>query len=281
MISNVRKLKKKEPIRTRQLWEEIFKEDTTEFLDYYYSVKIKENEIYVIEDDGKIISMLHLNPYQMRIGETVYPTNYIVAVATAEAYRRQGLMAKLIHHVLDVMKERGEPFTFLMPANEAIYKPFGFSFVYQQALGKMSGISTELDVKFRIATKEDCQAIAEFANNRLREFDVVTCRNAEYYQMILAEQISEQGGILLACEGEKIVGVFCYAREGHVEIREPLFYDEAILKQAIYTLTGNELEEAVCIGHGENTKPMIMAKVLQPEFENYLEKAKVFINEVV
>ena len=74
---NVRKLTQEEHIRTRELWEEIFTEDTKEFLDYYYSVKTKENEIYVIEDEGKIVSMLHLNPYQMRIKDTIHQTHYI------------------------------------------------------------------------------------------------------------------------------------------------------------------------------------------------------------
>ena len=129
----VRKLEKREHIRSRKLWEKVFTEDSTEFLDYYYNVKTSENEIYVIEDAGEIVSMIHLNPFQMRIGDEVYKTHYIVAVATDEKYRRQGLMAKLLNHVLQVMTDRGEPFTFLMPAKESIYTPFGFRFVYEQA----------------------------------------------------------------------------------------------------------------------------------------------------
>ena len=50
----LRKLHPEEHIKTRKLWEEIFTEDTPEFLDYYYSVKAKDNEIYVIED-GHIV----------------------------------------------------------------------------------------------------------------------------------------------------------------------------------------------------------------------------------
>ena len=32
-----RKLEKQEHIKTRKLWEDVFKEDTKEFLDYYYN----------------------------------------------------------------------------------------------------------------------------------------------------------------------------------------------------------------------------------------------------
>lgn len=279
----VRKLKPEEHIRTRKLWETIFREDTSEFLDYYYSVKTAENEIYVIEDAGEIVSMLHLNPYQMRIGQQIYQTHYIVAVATDERYRRRGLMAQLLNHVLQVMEERGEPFTFLMPASEAIYKPFGFEFIYEQKRCKIIGErDANKKTNFFLAEESDCKAIADFANNFLSDYEVVAWRNEDYYKVLLHEQASENGGILLAKRNGRIEGVFCYAKEDEIEIREPLYCDEAILKQAVYQLTGNEIEEVLCIGVGDNeSKPMIMAKVLQPEWTIDLQKAKVFLNEVV
>lgn len=279
----VRKLRQEEHIRTRRLWEEIFTEDTPEFLDYYYSVKTKDNEIYVIEDGGEIVSMLHLNPYQMRVQDKIYQTHYIVAVATDERYRKQGLMRRLLESAMQVMADRGEPFTFLMPAAEAIYKPFGFEFVYEQKRKKVVGKKC-IDETLQLikAKEEDCQAIAEFTNEMLREYDVVTSRDEDYYKMILAEQISENGGILVAKREGKIEGVFCYAKEGQFEIREPLFYSNEVLLHAIFLLTGNESELVLCTGYGsEASKPMIMAKILNSEFNLDLKKAKVFLNEVV
>lgn len=277
-----RKLQPEEHIRTRKLWEEIFTEDTQEFLDYYYSVKVRDNEIYVMEEDDEIISMLHLNPYQMRIGDKIYQTHYIVAVATDERYRKQGLMRQLLEHAMKVMTDRGEPFAFLMPAAEAIYKPFGFEFIYEQKREKVLG-KESLDKTLEIieAKVEDCQLIADFANEILRAYDVVTWRDANYYKMILTEQMSENGGILLVKRNKKIEGVFCYAKEGRFEIREPLFRNKADLQHAIYHLTGNDTDKVLCIGYGEETKPMIMAKVLNPEFGLNMKNAKVFLNEVV
>lgn len=279
----IRKLRQEEHIRTRQLWEKIFTEDTPEFLDYYYSVKTSDNEIYAIEDSGEIVSMIHLNPYQMRVKDKVYQTHYIVAVATDERYRHQGLMRQLLNHTLQIMADRGEPFTFLMPANEAIYKPFGFEFIYEQKREKLSGKKCE-DNTLEIveASSEHCQAIADFANETLCEYDVVTWRDADYYKMILAEQVSENGGILVAKRDGKTQGVFCYAKEADFEIREPLFYDKAVLQYVIYHLTGNEIDRVLCTGYGsEESKPMIMARVLNPEFDFDLKNAKVFLNEVV
>lgn len=282
----LRKLHPEEHIKTRKLWEEIFTEDTPEFLDYYYSVKTKDNEIYVIEDGDEIVSMLHLNPYEMRIGDQIYQSHYIVAVATDERYRKRGLMRRLLNHAMQAMKDRGEPFTFLMPASEAIYKPFGFEFIYEQKQGKFVGRCCEdSSLIIERAKENDCNAIADFANQILQEYDIVTWRNTTYYQTLLAELASEDGGILLAKRDAQIEGVVCYAygcgKKENLIIREPLFYNEEDLQHAIYQLTGNKTEEVQCIGYGEETKPMIMAKVLNPEFNVDLKNAKVFLNEVV
>ena len=87
---------------------------------------------------------------------------------------------------------------------------------------------------------------------------------------------------MLAKQNGKLKGVFCFANEGQLELREPLFGEEKVLHQAVFHLTGNETEEVLCIGYGnEESKPLIMAKVLQPEFQDILKKAKVFLNEVV
>lgn len=279
----VRKLRQEEHARTRRLWEEIFTEDTSKFLDYYYSVKTSSNEIYVIEDDGKIVSMLHLNPYQMRVKDKVYQTHYIVAVATDERYRHQGLMRQLLNHVMQMMADRGEPFTFLMPANESIYKPFGFEFVYEQKREKVIGKqSDDITLKIIQASKNNCQKIADFANEILCEYDVVSWRDAKYYQTLLSELESEDGGILVADKDSQIIGIFPYARGHELLMHEPLTKQRVTLQHAIYHLAGNETDPVLCTGYGsEESKPMIMAKVLNPEFDFDLKNAKVFINEVV
>ena len=275
----LRKLKLEEHERTRLLWEEIFQEDTKEFLDYYYSLKTRDNEIYVIEAQGEIVSMLQLNPYQVRFDKDTYPLHYIIAVATKEEYRKQGMMARLLKQSMKDMYMRKEPFTFLMPAAEAIYQPFGFRFIYQQEQCAMTGVcnlqgemNPDLDdkekysVRFFQAGAKDCAEIAGFANAFLKEYQVVTVRDAAYYQTLLAEQISEDGGILIAKKGKEIVGVLSYAKGEAYEIREPLFLEEDAFKQAILHMTGSETDRVKVYGYGQGKKvPVIMARVLHLE----------------
>ncbi len=71
----IRRLAPEERILTRPLYEEVFPEDSQSFVDYYYTEKTADNEIYVVEEDGGIRSMLQLNPYLLMInGQAVQPT---------------------------------------------------------------------------------------------------------------------------------------------------------------------------------------------------------------
>ena len=190
----IRKLTKAEHGVTRILWEEVFTEDEDAFLDYYYEVKATENTIYVIEDDaGDPLSMLQLNPYSVRFGKKDRTLHYIVAVATREKYRGRGYMRELLETSASEMYRDGEPFTFLMPAAEAIYYPHGFRFVYRQRQidGKVKdGLAGEGTV--RPATLSDCHALARFAEEVLSETEWVRAvRTEEYYRTLVKEQQSE------------------------------------------------------------------------------------------
>ena len=104
----IRKLETEEKQNTKKLYEEVFSEDSKSFVDYYYEEKLKDNQIYVVEEDGEIQAMLHLNPYELAVNGSKKDVNYIVAVATRESYRKRGYMAGLLKQALNDMYADGE-----------------------------------------------------------------------------------------------------------------------------------------------------------------------------
>ena len=128
----VRYLLDNEKGRSEALYREAFPEDKDAFVNYYYSYVTKDNKILVLEQDEKICSMLHLNPYRLSVNGTAVDAYYYVAVATKADCRHQGMMRKLLTKSLKDIHGEGHPFTYLMPANRAIYEPFDFRIVYQQ-----------------------------------------------------------------------------------------------------------------------------------------------------
>lgn len=191
----LRKLEQSENGLTRGLYEEVFSEDSKAFVDYYYTEKTKDNTIYVMEEEGAIAAMLHLNPYKIMVNGVEKDVNYIVAVATKEAYRRQGYMAALLRQALCDMYEAGQSFTFLMPAAEGIYLPHDFRTVYEQER-KYCG---EKDTAYFPAKESDCEELAEWANAVLAaNFQVFAKRDGAYYRRLIKEYESDGGKLMLA-----------------------------------------------------------------------------------
>lgn len=194
----VRKLKTEEHILTRPLYEEAFSEDSQSFTDYYYTEKTADNQIYVLEEEGRICSMVHLNPYTVSVNGSRKETNYIVAVATREECRRRGYMALVLRKALRDMYEAGELFTFLMPASEKIYEPFDFRTVYEQNrpyVRKLDG--------WEQVSEKDCGEIADWAENCLgKKYQVYAVRDEKYYHRMLREYESDGGKLLIMRDQE-------------------------------------------------------------------------------
>lgn len=250
----LRKLNKEEHNKTRMLWEQIFQEDSQEFLDYYYSYKTRINDIYVVENEDTICAMLQLNPYEVHMGlNEVRNIHYIVGVATAQEYRKQGLMRKLLHKSMQDMRDRGEPFVYLMPAAEAIYKPFDFRFIYDQnklTLTKEERSELEnnlhasylsrIDNKTEIcmesslsckdqgevltiqeASLENMEELVTFSEDLLKkEYQLYMKRDVPYYTTLYHEQKCQNGGILLFYWGKQLVGYAFYEMYETISVRE-------------------------------------------------------------
>ena len=277
-MMELRKLEQKEHSKTRNLWETVFSEDTKQFLDYYYFFKTRDNEIYAIEEDKAIRSMLQLNPYMLQVEEQQFRGNYIIAVATEEAYRSRGYMGMLLRKSMEEMYRRKEWFTFLMPAAEAIYTPYDFRFIYNQRqalieeipeygfLSEEKSLNRKLDIKD--ASIGDAAEMAVFFNQHFADrWQVYAVRNEAYYQTLLFEQQSENGGIKLMESDGELVGMFNYAREDGLEIREPLYLNEYAeeFKKAVHAMQRDSGESVKVYAPYEEVGeeyPIIMARIL-------------------
>ena len=287
----LRKLKQEEHVLTRRLWETVFREDTKEFLDYYYFIKARENQIYVIEEDGEIRSMLQLNPYTICIEDGQFSSNYIIAVSTQKEYRSRGYMGQLLRASMADMYEEKIPFTFLMPAAEAIYTPYDFRYIYRQKSrvldlsGGKTGVDGEgqspterPDVSDRDAGIFDAEEMAAFFERYFSgKWQVYAAHDEEYYRTMILEQQSEHGGVRLIRNGEELIGMFAYAKEEELEIREPLFLSgwEELFEHTVKRMaSGRERIKIYGCPDGVlgQDKPVIMARILHlPTFLSALK----------
>lgn len=231
--SIVRYLTQGEKQGTRPMYELAFPEDSQKFVDYYYQWKTRDNEIIVMEGtedfDGSVLQvMLHLNPYTLCVNGKSQKISYIVAVATAPKFRRQGKMNQVMEYTLQEMERKKVPFTFLLPADPAYYRGRGFVYFPCQGLQLIEEDkiieAASVDIVYskqkclakamhwQPAQIQDVSRMALFSNQILQQkSDIFIRRNCHYYQRLLDETAAEHGGVLLLEAQGQVFGLLTYA----------------------------------------------------------------------
>lgn len=269
-------LSKEECKTTRSLWEEVFLEDSVRFTDYYFENKAEKNVGYVI-GQAPYDAMMFRTPYPLQIGKTQKEISYIVGVATRKECRHRGYMRKLLVHSFREMYKEKMPFTFLMPANPAIYEPFDFQYVYERdvwelkepektielleiltaqgkeySCEKFHGLCSVRNLRKQFPEFPIFQLLSEFSNKYLKEhYNIYVHRDVVYYEMQLKESEAQNGDIYVFLRDGEIKAFFLYAKEG-----EEVFIQE-VMEEKEGTL--EFLQKA------EKKKPVIMARIIHLE----------------
>lgn len=233
---------------TRELWEGIFSEDSHSFVDYYYKEKMKDNRVLAIRENGVIQSMLHQNPYLLAVGKWRWRVDYLVGVATRPQKRHRGYMRSLLTTMMAEMRSEKMPFCFLMPASEAIYLPFGFTFIFRQPKWKLRSQESGLGGLSRkcILGKETMNGYDSPGQSRYLEelagwmnewlsarYEVYALRDEAYLKRLFLELSSERGRFDVLMDRNGIAGMqafwgieeeeqrLLYAREQYLEEESP------------------------------------------------------------
>lgn len=113
------------------LWDECFEKKDTPFHQWYFSrYCLKQNRILGGFQDGRLATMLHLNPYELQLRGRTWKVPYIVGVATDPLDRGSHVMGQLMETAFTMLRAMKVPFVILMPIFAGIYQPYGFSYTY-------------------------------------------------------------------------------------------------------------------------------------------------------
>lgn len=227
------KVEKQEIKSLRSLWEACFHDSKT-YMDYYFKYKLKDNQIFALLDQKKVISMLHLNPFQMKLNAKRIKSFYIVGVATDEIYRKKGHMRRLLTESMQKMYQDQVPFSYLMPASDKIYYPYGFRYIYNQqrlfmehdipVANHQSELTTQLTSDIHVDSLHDnnMTAAVSYVEGKLaKTFQLYTMRSKVYYQRLQKEMKAAGGNIFVIYKGDTIVGIIPFMmEEGKIEVIE-------------------------------------------------------------
>ncbi len=108
----------------RFIWKTCFKDEDA-YIDLYLKNRFETENMMVIHQDGKPVSMASFLPAFLKQGEEQIPVKYVYAVATLPQYRGKGYAGKILEHA---SQKYGQPL-ILQPAEEELetyYKKLGF-----------------------------------------------------------------------------------------------------------------------------------------------------------
>lgn len=110
------------------LWQSCFGDDG-ETIDMFFKNSFSYENAVICTDKAEVVSQLFLLPEKLSLGEKEYFAYYIYAAATAESYRKQGIMGSLLEFTSALAADRKVDYLFLVPATENLfdyYEKFGF-----------------------------------------------------------------------------------------------------------------------------------------------------------
>ena len=119
------------------LWKEVFG-DEEEFIRSFMQNHHDSDNMLYIEENGRLLSMLHLIPFELEGREV----GYIYAVATATDARGRGLASQLIEEAIEKARKKGFAAVITLPAEETLhefYGRFGFKGKYKATFKAADG----------------------------------------------------------------------------------------------------------------------------------------------
>lgn len=106
--------------RMRQIWRACFG-DGDDYIDFFLSRCFVPENTLLCTADERIVSQLFLLPTALRAGAHCVPIYYLFAAATDPAYRRRGLMERLLREADALSARRGRQAIVLLPGDPALY----------------------------------------------------------------------------------------------------------------------------------------------------------------
>ena len=110
--------------------------DPDEFIQIFFDRVYKDENTFVIEQNGKVVSALQILPYEMTYCGTTIPAGYICGVCTLPAEKGKGLMTQLMLTALEEMRNRNYALAILIPATPWLfdfYRKFEFANAFDYA----------------------------------------------------------------------------------------------------------------------------------------------------
>ena len=236
----------------KSLWKSLFG-DTEAFISLFFHEVVREENIRVLEEKGRILSALYMLPYPFRIWNQEVTASYISGAGTLPEAQGRGLMRRLLIDSFKEMEHRLIPLSILIPAEPwlyGFYEKSGYAtvFTYNQqvyppkeqrleedALVMEQYSISDLGDSFLQKREDLMGACFSYFDQRLRERNACILHPYANFRTIVHDYAISDGKIWVALNNEHIpVGIiFTVPAGGSSFVAKELVADSEEVKEVL------------------------------------------------
>lgn len=152
--------------------------------------------------DGKLASKATILDMQTYIGGKRFAMGGVAGVATWPEYRRQGLVASLLVHSLQTMKDKGQTISFLAPFAYGFYRKYGWETYcnYRTYTISSSMLPKRTDYSGRIVRCSDYKPLQDMYEAYATQYNGMLSRSAIWWEMRVSKR--KTGSIVVYNDNE-------------------------------------------------------------------------------
>lgn len=241
----IRRAKKSDRKSIESLWDYCFEKRGEPFFEWFFNGICNYNDILVGEENGTIACNLHCRPYNLRIRERNFTTDYLVGLATHPAARGKGYAKEIVRASLHLARKNGQAITILMPSDASVYYPMGFGFY--TFLWERSATPSDLKKiskrPFKIQTIEnsdDWKTLDSIYKKFTKNFNGFTNRDEKAWNVRIEGQLQEGYIAIIHSEKEPCGYIFYAIIDNNIICSEIAFTNEEGRK-GIYSYMASHL----------------------------------------
>ena len=271
------------------LWKESFG-DTDDFIRLWFERVYKEEQTFVIRQNGQIVSALQIIPYEMTYYGTTIPVGYICGVCTLPSERGKGFMNQLMQQAINEMSNLHYALAVLIPATPRLfdlYRRYDFANAFDYATEEIqseehlkkdlshhnerSEATHHIELQRIVSCDNlDLKTIYAYYQTKQNERDLTLLHSANQFETICRDQLLGGCELWVASTNKQPAGlVFANpVSEQTLSIREIMFNNPETKNLLIQTiLNHHQLYHAkLRIPPGQsNSLPYGMARIINQE----------------
>ena len=220
----IRFCNKRDVEQVKNIWEYCFN-DSPEYVDFYFENKFNPESTIALDDEGRIISSIHLNNHTLNMYFKEFEVPYVVGVSTLPEARGIGRMGELMNASLQYMYNEGYEISILMPIDFRLYTKYGFENCYDILV---QNVKVDDLKKFKITGNfrkaEEPEELEEIYRYSQSGYNGYSVRDEVYFEQFIDEMERDGGHIYINYIDSEPEGYIAYSIDNdNMIVRECYF----------------------------------------------------------